>query len=229
MSFLRGWGMGAVAVVLALAARSGSAAVLVQSTFDTDADGWSLVDLQEPVTGNGPTIVGLGAVTFKTTGNPGGSIFSTDPSNNDFYFAAPEKFHGNFSAALGGSLSFDVSDTDLNLAQSNLPMAVLIGGGETLYFPAGAVVGANFSTVTLGFSVGSGWRVNSPSGSAATQADLQTVLSSLTGMAILGDWFNGNDDTTLDNVRIISGPEPASVGVLALGGLVMVRRRRMLR
>lgn len=78
-----------------------SAADAAQSTFDTNSEGWSVADWNNP---DLTTIVQTFSVGWISSGgNPGGYINASDLGGNWFWFSAPAKFLGNKSAAFGTS------------------------------------------------------------------------------------------------------------------------------
>jgi hypothetical protein len=106
------------------------AAVISSSTFDTDSEGWSVADWGC----TGTCIVATYPVTYNASGgDPGGYVSSTDPSPNDFRFAAPAKFLGDQTAAYGGSLHLDLFDQSQPTVPSYL--VTLTGAGLRLYSP----------------------------------------------------------------------------------------------
>jgi len=76
-----------------------------------------------------------------------------------------------------------------------------------------------------------GWEImntSGGSGAAATETQLQTVLSNLVFMNFQADWQTGSDQVDLDNVSLNTPvPVPASILLLApgLAGLAVMRRR----
>ena len=64
----------------------------IVSLFDTNSEGWSVVDLQQPVSGI-PTVDNTYTPTFTLGGNPGESIQYTDQTSDEFFFfASPASF-----------------------------------------------------------------------------------------------------------------------------------------
>jgi hypothetical protein len=65
------------------------------------------------------------------------------------------------------------------------------------------------------------WRLNNLSGAVATNAQIQTVLCSLTGLRIRAEYQTGADTDSLDNVILAAVPEPSTIAPL-LAGLALV-------
>ena len=81
------------------------------STFDTDADGWMMANVNSTSFGNPPGIINTFNPNFSAnTGNPGGEIWSPDGAAGPITcFVAPAKFLGDKLGAYGGTLTFDMA------------------------------------------------------------------------------------------------------------------------
>jgi Laminin B (Domain IV) len=175
------------------------------SGFDADADGWTVAgDAQaSSVT---PDYNGTG-------GNPGGLITAEDDvTGGVFYFVAPSKYLGAAPAAYGKKLTFDLKTT--SVASPFTAYGVMLSGaGVTLiammpYDPAPAGDWKAYS-FTLGAS--GAWKVVSgpdikaeddfSEAPAATESDLRKVLSNLQVLRIRGEYNDGADTGSLDNVK----------------------------
>lgn len=164
----------------------------ITSMFDADAEGWTAIDNQ---TGPTPTY-------FDTGGNPGGFIQAEDGvGGTATYFVAPEKFLGNRSVYYGGVLQFDLQ---VYITPNSSTAGVrLIGGGLVLVklLPQLPAVAPAWTSYSFILSEAETWRINSPTGTIATQSEIQTVLSTLTGLQINGEYStSAGDEGGLDNV-----------------------------
>ncbi len=199
----------------------------VVSTFNTGDEGWSVVSFGD-LSNNNYTVIGTYAATYSATGgNPGGYISALDPDGGDFTFAAPAKFLGNESAAVGTTFSYDLNYLDTVNYQTTDVMFVGANGERLLWESNPPFVPTPaFATVSVVLSPSAQWHVNTTTGALATAADFQTVFGNLAGLYIRGEYASGPDNTGLDNVSLV--PEPGTWALLAIAGvaLVGVNRRR---
>ncbi len=174
----------------------------ITSTFDTDRDGWVAIDNQS---GPNPTYQPNG-------GNPGGFISVIDGvGGTATYFVAPSKFLANKSAYFGGTLQFDLQ---VSVTPNSSTAGVrLRGGGITLVklltpeFSLPAIAPA-WSTYSFRLDESVAWRVTSTTGPLATPAQIQSVLDSLTELAINGEYSTAAaDGGGLDNVMLTSAAD----------------------
>ncbi len=212
----------------------------VTSTFDTNNDGWGTlgfanVGVGTPDFASAPVV---SAVVFNASGgNPGGFISKEDPDGNWQYFSASAAFLGNQSAALGGDLTFDeiiVNNTQPALNPQG-PLVAITNGSTILVFGGGGGTPVISGTSWNSFNVpltASSWKVTNFSGATATSAQFNSVLSGLTGLYILSDFWTGSggDGETLglDNVDLhaptTAAPEPKMTFLLLVGmGLLSAR------
>jgi len=162
----------------------------VSSTFDTDADGWTMVG---DVASDG---------WIATGGDPGGYFQWVDAATGaEGLYNAPAKFLGDKSTFYGGTLTYNLQDTGDNLPGADI---VLTGGGVTLYYPTAGTPGitpawgafsANLTEV--------GWTM-ADGVTAATAQQMQTVLADVTSLEIRAEYVYGDESGGLDNVVMTS-------------------------
>jgi hypothetical protein len=182
----------------------GTGRVSAESTFNADADGWSCIN-------------DCTNFTFHTTGgNPGGFITAEDLQLGPRWrFSAPAKFLGDQSAAFGGVLSFDLSQDPLSAGTSSPSGAdvVLFDGTTSIFLDIAGVpdIYPNWTSWSVPLDLSAPWRASTGDVAAggittplgfATEEQMLTVLSSLTGLFIAGEFWTGTDRGYLDNVRV---------------------------
>ena len=213
-----------ITALAALGAASALAAPNVESHFNAqgDVEGWATLRVDTN------TLTPLGA--FGTPGWETGHLKATEESGGLFLLSAPIPFLGAKSAYYGGTVSYLLSDATTDpgstlgfyLVKSDLSLAL----GYMQSAPA---------TTATPFSVplradGKWYRYNgTPTPSLATDADIQSALSSLGFMGVDADWTTATTDvTTLDDFVLAPAPvpEPASLAALAVGALATLRRQK---
>ncbi len=178
-----------VAAALCLFACSGVPA-LNASTFEGDADGWTL-------SGNGDVTTPR---LERSGGNPGGHICGQDAKDGDnWYFVAPQRYLGNATAAYGKRLTFDLKQGSI-FNQIRGRDVVMNGGGLSVAFHFRQSPGLDWTPVSVSVDDTSGWLLEA-TGQPATSEELNTVLRNLTSLRLRGEFYDGPNDTAcLDNV-----------------------------
>jgi hypothetical protein len=199
-----------LALVALLGITSAANAQIAVSTFDTDADGWTIGEFFSTFGGDPPSYL-------TSDGNPGGFIQTSDLYGwNAFH--APAKFLGDKAAAYGGSLRVD--QRLLTSDNTIYPMVVISDGTLTLQFRTPPPqTGWTIYNITLLASAG--WEVANGSGNPgdpASEEQLIQVLSNLVFMNFDGDWQTGSDLIDLDNVRLDAGEGLQVSGQVQLQG-----------
>ncbi|MCV2351795.1 laminin B domain-containing protein [Paucibacter sp. Y2R2-4] len=202
------------ALALALLSGVGAQAAGAGSTFDVNADGWSVSDLP-------------GTSSVSASWEAG--VIRTDDQFAETSFRAPAKFLGNWSSLYGSTLSFDLTEVSIDSNGADYYTALIGSGDQVLYWYGGAPL-PTFSTFVASLSAAdTRWRLggtgfNPASGAAPTEAQFQTILGNVTRLQINAEFKTGPDDSRLDNVLLGPVPEPASLVLLALGlGVVITR------
>lgn len=185
---------------------------LAISTFDTGDEGWS-------VTGDVH-----GFQWQSSVGNPPGSILGIDNATGDTWgFLAPSKFLGNKEAAYGNTLSYDIDISDRDSSPWLWPDISLTGGGMSLYLYESSPVAGVWTSYNVSLTESAGWLKTSDN-TTPTAAEMKQVLGDLTELYIRAEYKTGPDYAYLDNVVLT--PEPATIGLLGLGGFSLLRRKK---
>lgn len=205
----------AICLAVIVAALGAPASAAIESTFDTDADGWIVMDCANggPWSPIGPYLVNW----ISAGGDPGGHIDRQDPSTNTYFFQAPAKFLGDRSAYIGQALEFSIR-TDI-YDYFGADVVVLVGAGMTIVADHGGIDSINTwldKSIPL---VQGNFQYNSLSGAVVSEADFQAVMADLDALRISAEYGDqaGEENTDLDSVRLI--PEPATLSLLSLGFL----------
>ncbi|MFH2050776.1 MAG: hypothetical protein ABIJ12_15180 [bacterium] len=159
---------------------------VLQSTFDTDYDDWS--------------VSGGGIYYHGTDGNPGGFVEFEDFEDLCGYFLAPSKFLGDLSIYDQGTLSFDLKNT-VNNGQTMLGCYGMIRiSSGTLYAEKNVVPYNTYLSDWTSFSIpltAEEWSV--------TEEQWDSIIVNVTDIIIYMDTqMNYYDHTGLDNFCITS-------------------------
>jgi hypothetical protein len=185
-----------LAMMSAIAPQNNSSALIAESRFDLDDEGWTVNR-----DGMGPTHQAAG-------GNPSGHISASDGEwdpNWYWYWVAPDKFLSDISAAYGGTLSFDLmqSQTDNQISPDDRYLSgdVFLEGIDTdLVLDLPVNPGTDWTRYTLLLHESAGWTKNSHNGFPATADEIIAVLSNVESIKIRGEYRHGPDSGGLDNV-----------------------------
>ncbi|TDK41159.1 laminin B domain-containing protein [Antarcticimicrobium luteum] len=172
------------------------------STFSAGLEDWT--------TTNGTQI-------FDTAeGDPAGSLRGIEGGTGVWYFTAPDAYLGDRSDFYGGSISFDMKQ-DVTTSQFDDIDIVLSGAGVNLVLDMGDNPGTDWTAYSVNLALGGGWRVNSLSGSVASEAQIRAVLVDLQSLSVRGEFVNGTtgDASNLDNFLMVKEPAtpPDYIGV----------------
>jgi alkaline phosphatase D len=192
-------------------------AAVVQSTFDTDLDGWA----------KGPTSDPTSSISWiSTDGNPGGYLrYSEGGSGGVDRIIAPAKFLGDKSSFYGGTFSYDRRTNSTSNPTSYDDDLNLTGGGIAIRYDLGQPT-LSWVTSTIDLLETAGW-INIATGLAPTQSDFLAVLADLTELRLHADYRSGFETPSFDNIRMVSAvPEPATFAAGLLGLVALARRRR---
>lgn len=202
--------------------------ILVESRFNNAAtEGWLFqnIQLDHPPVSLGPTGIPSSA---STGGNPGGLIRTSESSAQVRYFVAPSAYLGDQNLAYGNALTFDLK-SNLSTAQPG-ELILLVGNDVTLAYTSTDLPTLNWQNFDVPMDASApGWEVVGSGGAAPTVSEFANVLLDVQAIYIRADWVaSTNNETSMDNVILREGvgiPEPASLALLAVGGVLLVRRQ----
>ncbi|MBN1806254.1 MAG: hypothetical protein JW837_13485 [Sedimentisphaerales bacterium] len=204
----------------------------ITSTFDSGSEGWVQLEINNtPMTYN---IIGANPVGWSSSGgNPDGHIWGNDFSDQGWSFGAPSDYRGDKSAYYGGTIEFDLLSTPTTQPALAVSLLWLRSSSVLLIFTdTKQAPGSLYTHYEMVLEPAEGWSAVAlnpstglPSGSfaPATETDFLTTLSNLTSVEVRGDWVNGNETSRLDNFSMV--PEPATICLLAIGSLVLIRKK----
>jgi hypothetical protein len=188
-------------------------ALTIESTFDSDLEGWGVGGVAPPT---------IQHVT--SGGNPGGYLWAMDATFESF-ITAPDKFLGDLTAFVGGTMTFD------HLAISGPVDPPGMSGQVTILSSAGST---SATVVPPPLNLGE-WKYGEVSLThdawGVSEALWKAILADVTEIQVVVDTStaSGGEASGMDNFRITSSsvPEPSTMRLFAsaLVGLVGVRRK----
>lgn len=208
-----------LATVLALALQLAAAGAQAQfaAYFGEDAEGWFVRDLScsyynSIMASHQPTWLG-------TDGDPGGYITHHDVTSHCAFFVAPAAWLGDHSEYVGGSLTFSLTSTERDWADSDV--VILIGAGRVICHelpqlpPAPPAWGRYIVPLVAG-----AFRYNSSSGAVVSPADFAAVLADIDALMLPCEFGAQVEETVgLDSVRLVlpasAAPVPAATTMLS--------------
>lgn len=175
----------AVLLLLTIGPACGTPNGFVGSTFEANDEGWSL---------NGDA---TGKAELRSPGgNPGGHICGKDSVNGDIWSIG---FLGDASKTYGKRLTWDLKQDNM-YQQLKGRDVVLQGSGLSLVFNIKATPAREWTAYEARLDDLSGWKLDEAGFPAATEAQLKSVLKSLTSLRLRGEFADGPDSACLDNV-----------------------------
>ncbi len=203
---------------LAVFEAQAEADIIVESTFDTNVDGWQKLSGSDPASS---------VNWISTGGNPGGYLrYNEVGAGFEDFISAPNKFLGDKSLFYGGIFSFDRRTNVISNSLGRDNDVLFFGNGMTLRYnlPDPSVGSWTSHTIDL---VETGWFVGNTS-VAPTTLEMQSVLANLTAIHLHVDFRSGAETPAYDNIRLWTSavPEPNSLAFTCAGLLGLGLRRR---
>lgn len=169
----------------------------IVSDFENGLQGWTVENAVEDLQ------------WVSTGGNPDGHAEAKDVVDGVFWnWVAPAAYLGDKSQYVGGTLSFDLQSISDALDTNGSPDLRLTGGGLTIALNFGRPSDTEFTNFVVSLDDTSNWRLNTEGGAAATQAQIEQVLSDLTSIRIRGEYHQGEAVGKLDNVIMAASDAP---------------------
>jgi hypothetical protein len=135
-------------------------------------------------------------------GQSGGYVKAEDSTvGNNWYWLAPPKYYTNESAYYDGLFQFSLMQTDTFYAPRTNDV-LLSGSGLTLVLSLPQLPGTSWTSYSVWLNEQTGWW-NTTADRPATQAEIITVLATLTNLLIRGDYTLANGSGALDSVGLV--------------------------
>jgi len=185
-----------IAIALVLIFRRSCNHTLAASYFDKDSEDWSIV---------GDAQNGTGQPDYqKEGGNPGGFLSADDNRTGGvWYWNAPEKFLGDMSAAYNGKLSFSLKQSSTE-NQFDADDIILFGNDKKIVLDTPNNPDTSWTNYSVKLSEDAGWKYNDANGEKVSKEDFNKILAKLSAINIRGEFVDGADTGSLDNVVISS-------------------------
>ncbi len=186
--------------------------------FDTDSEGWTRGSIAS-------TRALFNITNTPVNYNAGLGLIEGSDWDNYAYFFSSDFGGANFSDLYGEVLSYDYRSDGTG---GNNPQVVLVSTNDFLVFSQPITASPVLETYAMTLNDSQGWTFNGApyysNGSAATEAQIRSVLGELRYIGISTDIVSGGDFTQLDNVK--ATPEPGLLAALGIGAAAAWRRKR---
>ena len=169
---------------------SNAASIVLESTFDNDAEGWG-------IRGDGTDF------TYHASGGnpyPGGFIAAKDQGTGEtWYFIAPDTWAGDWTSSIGGILSYDLK--------------LIFGDTNNYYSDVDVIIETentgNYAQWSSGIDPRLGtWthyevRISESNFEIVGNRTWNEILSNVTNLLIRGEHILGSDTEGIDNIRVV--------------------------
>ena len=169
---------------------------VASSTFDADADGWTI---NGEAQGPNPKASG---------GHPGGYVSATDPpsTTGTSYWSAPSKFLGARNTSYKSKLTFDLRDSGPGRTFREADVVLISGSMVLEYRQKRIPKSKRWTRFTVKFVKSRAW-TDASTGRKATSLQLLQALAALDALLIRGEFRNGAETFDLDNVVLYANAQ----------------------
>jgi hypothetical protein len=173
----------------------------IKSSFDTDVEGWTLQGFNSDANDYSVSAMLSAPAVYDPTGGAAGGAIERHETFFGYadYFQAPPKFLGDLSKYYGGTLGFELRDSDVSMPFT-APLVLLASGSDMWRYDGGPLAQTMWSIFTVPLAASEWTRVGD--GAAATELEMQKSLSAVTGLWIRGEFSSNIDDSWLDEVVV---------------------------
>lgn len=166
------------------------------SEFYDDVDGWTIAG-----DASGGSNIEAAYSPFEGLDNSGYIYAEDDVAGGVWYFVAPEKYLGDKSSFVGGSLSFWLIQESAMDDQFDSKDIILEGPNDSeLYLEFDSYPDTTWTYYEISLDTSDLWLNQNED--TASMADLETVLSDLQQLWIRGEYQAGEDTGGLDNFQM---------------------------
>jgi hypothetical protein len=188
----------ALIIALVLPSVSSRAGDLAVSRFDRDSEGWLIIDNGNP----NPVWIAEG---------DGGYIHAVDARGTIGRWLAPVAFLGDKSAAYGGTLAFDLKQSDWQYQFHAFDIEIAAVDGRLLRYETSGNPLSTWTHYAVPLHASPEWRLNSLGERPATQDEFQDILGQIATLTIRAEYSEtDNVQYSLDNVVMAELAHPSS-------------------
>jgi hypothetical protein len=158
----------------------------LESTFDSDLEGWSIFQDGTPLE--------------HTSEGDAAFVCSTDLETGIYwYFLAPSQWVGDWSNYYDGALTFAIRQSAVD-SQTNESDVVIETGQGDLTFDTVGNPGLSFTRYLVPLNAEAGWML---AGDPVSEDEMRAALSSVTALRLRGEFRTGADSACLDYASVL--------------------------
>jgi hypothetical protein len=171
---------------------------IAESLFKNNAEGWTIV---------GDAQGGYIEASYSPDGGViSGYIYADDDvAGGVWHFSAPDSYLGNKTNYYRATLTYSLFQNSAMSDQFENEDITFKSGDQQIFYQIANYPTENWTDYSVKIDENSGWYYGTIDGeyTVATKAQIEEVLSNVTGFWIRGEYESGPDDGGLDKVEII--------------------------